>query len=106
MRGASGARDATLISVLAYAGLRPGEALRLHWKHVGDRTLTVYAGKTGQRRSVRLLVPLAEDLGEWRSECGRAVEGDLVFPAADGSAWSEEAYKSWASRASRGRIRE
>ena len=34
-------RDATLLSVLAYAGLRPQEALALEWRHVRDRTLLV-----------------------------------------------------------------
>lgn len=34
-------RDATLVSVLAYAGLRPGEALALTWSHVRERTLLV-----------------------------------------------------------------
>ena len=33
--------DATLIAVLAYAGLRPGEALGLRWNDVGERTLLV-----------------------------------------------------------------
>ncbi|MEA2275768.1 MAG: hypothetical protein QOC78_728 [Solirubrobacteraceae bacterium] len=43
------ARDATLVSVLAYAGLRPGEALALTWAHVRDRTLSSRA----RSRSVR-----------------------------------------------------
>lgn len=34
-------RSATLVSVLAYAGLRPGEALALEWRHVRDRTLLI-----------------------------------------------------------------
>jgi integrase len=34
-------RSATLVSVLAYAGLRPGEALGLEWRHVRDRTLLI-----------------------------------------------------------------
>ena len=34
-------RDATLVSVLAYAGLRPGEALALRWGDVGDSVLMV-----------------------------------------------------------------
>jgi integrase len=106
MRAASSARDATLISVMAYAGLRPQEALSLRWKHVGQRTLTVYAQKTRKRRSVRLLAPLAEDLRRWRLASGRPVEGGLVYPAAvDGGAWSYEPYKSWASRGARGRKR-
>ena len=58
MRAASEPRDATLISVLAYAGLRPQEALALRWRDVGERTLMVNAQKTGQRRNVRLLAPL------------------------------------------------
>jgi integrase len=34
-------RSATLMSVLAYAVLRPGEALALQWRHVRDRTLLI-----------------------------------------------------------------
>lgn len=34
-------RDAALISVLAYSGLRPGEALGLKWGDVGESTLLV-----------------------------------------------------------------
>ena len=34
-------RDATLVSVLAYAGLRPGEALGLRWSSVRKRILLI-----------------------------------------------------------------
>lgn len=34
-------RDAVFISVLAYAGLRPGEALGLTWGHIRERTILV-----------------------------------------------------------------
>lgn len=34
-------RDATLVCLLAYAGLRPGEALALEWQHIGSRSLRV-----------------------------------------------------------------
>jgi integrase len=63
--------DATLVSVLAYAGLRPGEALGLSWAHVRTNTLLIEravsdgvleATKTGHTRSVRLLGPVREDL--------------------------------------------
>jgi integrase len=67
-----GDRNPTLISVLAYAGLRPQEALVLTWGDMRDRTLLIdkasdgQAGvkptKTGQSRTVRLLGPLAADL--------------------------------------------
>ena len=32
-------RDRTLVSVLAYAGLRPEEALALEWQHIRARTI-------------------------------------------------------------------
>ena len=53
-----------LVSVLAYAGLRPGEALALRWRHIGQRTITVEQAvsfgemkntKTNSSRTVRLL---------------------------------------------------
>jgi integrase len=80
-------RDATFISLLAYAGLRPQEARALLWAHVQERTLVVHAPKTRrhstQPRSVRLLAPLAQDLREWRLLSGRP-GGDLpVIPAMD-----------------------
>jgi integrase len=41
MRSGLRAADATVISVLAYAGLRPGEALAVRWHHVRERTVLV-----------------------------------------------------------------
>lgn len=92
-------RDATLVSVLAYAGLRPGEALDLSWGSIQARTIVVFASKTGRRRSVRLLAPLASDLNEWKIRCGRPGDRELVFPSEDGGRWLDEAYKSWARHA-------
>ena len=100
-------RDATLVSVLAYAGLRPGEALALTWSHVRERTLFVEAAvsvgvvgatKTRRRRTVRLLPPLAADLAEWRLRAGRPPADALVFPGHDGGPWSSAAYKNWHRR--------
>jgi len=98
MRAALGQRDSTLVSVLAYAGLRPTEALTLRWGHVRDRTLVVNASKTGRTRTVRLLAPLATDLAEWKLASGRPSDGGLVFPGHDGDPWTREAYKSWCRR--------
>lgn len=100
-------RDATLVSVLAYSGLRPGEALALRWSDIGERTILVdraaalgevKATKTGQRRSVRLLAPLAADLAEWRLARGRPDEEALVFPTRDGRVWTEEHWRNWRQR--------
>jgi integrase len=64
-------RDATLVSLLAYAGLRPAEALALAWEPVRRNTLLIEGSisvegttKTGRNRTVRLLRPVAQDLAE------------------------------------------
>jgi integrase len=97
-------RDATLVSVLAYAGLRPGEALGLRWADIGARVIHVERAlvdgveaptKTRMVRTVRLLKPLAEDLAGWRKRSG----GDgLVFPTHGGTAWRETDYRNWRRR--------
>jgi integrase len=91
-------RDATIVSVLAYAGLRPGELRTMRWRHVGERTLLVDAAKTGARRSVRLLAPLRGDLGEWRTVTDDDSEDGLIFRAADGGEWSANAFEKWRRR--------
>ncbi|HTY97501.1 MAG TPA: site-specific integrase, partial [Solirubrobacteraceae bacterium] len=108
MRAASSPRDAVLFSVLAYAGLRPGEALALRWGDVREHTLLIERAvslgavkdtKTGAHRTVRLLAPLAVDLREWRMRGGRPGERAFIFPARDGGPWSAPAYQSWRRRA-------
>jgi integrase len=59
MRTALSVRDATLVSVLAYAGLRPGEALGLRWGDIRDRTILVQ--RSISRPSLRTCGP-----GAWR----------------------------------------
>jgi integrase len=99
MRAAAGPRDAALISVLAYAGLRPGEALALRWRHVGEQRLVVDAPKTGARRSVAMLEPLTEDLAAWRDASVATHDEDPVFPSERGTPMTTEGYKSWSRRA-------
>jgi integrase len=91
-------RDATLITVLGYAGLRPGEALVLPWENVRDRTLLIEASKTGRTRSVRLLAPLAADLAEWRLASGRPEGDKLVFPTPTGGLWLDHDWANWRRR--------
>jgi len=101
LRARLGPRDATLVSVLAYCGLRPGEALALRWRHVGERVLTVHARKTRRHstrpRTVPMPGPVAADLAAWRLASGGSREEDPVFPDATG-ARGQESYKSWARR--------
>jgi integrase len=99
-------RDATLVSVLAYGGLRPQEATRARWGDLGDRTLYVHAGKTGRDRVVRLLRPLAQDLAEWRMLSGRPGDDKLMFPRIQEPQsrpratveWTREDWNNWRGR--------
>ncbi len=100
-------RDAVLVSVLAYGGLRPGEALALTWGHVGRRTILVERAlalgeiketKTRTTRSVRLLGPLAADLNALRMRVGRPGDEALVFPRRDGEPWQDTDWRNWRRR--------
>ena len=110
MRRVASPRDAVLISVLAYAGIRPGEALALQWRDVRDQTILIERAlslgkeddtKTDAHRTVRLLAPLAADLREWRLRSGRPGAHSLVFPSRSGQPWTLAAYQSWRRRAFR-----
>ncbi len=99
--------DATLIAVLAYAGLRPGEALALGWEHVKDRLLLVERAldngafketKNRKIRTVEVVAPLSADLAEWRLASGRPPQDALVFPTPRGTAWADHDYKNWQRR--------
>ena len=100
-------RDAALVSVLAYSGLRPGEALALRWSDIRKQTLRIdkalslgeeQATKTRQNRTVRLLAPLAADLAEWRLASGRPDSSARVFPTRDGGDWRQTHYQNWRRR--------
>jgi integrase len=100
-------RDATLVSILAYAGLRPGEALALTWGDVGERTILVERSvalgevketKTRTSRSVRLLAPLSSDLKTLRMQLGRPDDGELIFPRPDGKPWRDTDWRNWRER--------
>lgn len=102
-------RDAALISVLTYAGLRPSEALALTWAAIGMKTIRVGQAldngasketKTRQSRAVKICKPLAEDLAEWRLASGPYLSGDaLVFPKMAGGFVSLSGYQNWRNRA-------
>lgn len=103
----TGTTDALLVSVLAYAGLRPGEALALTWGAVGDRHLLIEQAvsmgaltqtKTGRARTVRLLDPLAADLLKHRNQLPERADDDLVFPGKWGAPWTETQWRNWRRR--------
>ena len=100
IRAALDAEGAAIVSVLAYSGLRPGKLRALRWGDVRERTILVQRGadpdgnakatKTRAVRTVRLLVPLAADLKEWRMASGRPPADALVFAREDGEAWTKD----------------
>jgi integrase len=107
LRASAQLRDAVLVCVLAYAGLRPSEALALSWGCVRDRTLVVDRSlvdgnykvtKTGEIRAVDLNAPLATDLAEWRLANGRPHDEALVFPRGDGLPWRRHDWQNWRRR--------
>ncbi len=98
-------RDAAMVSVLAYAGLRPEEVRALRWSDVRGRTVlveraaagsAVKATKTGGIRSVRLLEPLADDLQRWGE--ASSSQSELVFPNQRGTVWTDHDWRNWRSR--------
>jgi integrase len=96
-------RDALLLVLLAYAGLRPGEALALEWRHVRERTLvieqavadgTVKGLKNRRRpRTVRLLEPLRDDL-----DLRRRGPDEALIARANGGFWRETDWRNWRRR--------
>ena len=102
-------RNASLLVVLAYAGLRPQEALALEWRHVRERTLLVERAVSDgqlkvlknrrQPRTVPLLVPLKDDLAEWRRASGSPAPGAPVFPSSSGGFWRATDWRNWRKRA-------
>jgi integrase len=99
--------DATLISVLAYAGLRPQEARALQWGDIGPRMMrieraaagaSVKSTKTGKLRTVGLVPPLARDLRAWREASGCPDDTALVFPTNAGNLWTDDDWRNWRKR--------
>jgi integrase len=90
LRASGRLQDATLVCILAYAELRPGEALALEWQHIGERTILIEGAvalggvketKTRQTRSVRLLAPLATDIASGVLRAAGPTGACLCFPA-------------------------
>ncbi len=97
-------RDAIIISLLAYAGLRPGELRALRWGDIRERTLLIQraaapdghtkATKTSQARTVRLLAPLAADLREWKLASGCRDDSAFVITG-DKQSWTKIDWQIW-----------
>ena len=105
--GLSPMADAVFVGLLAYAGLRPGEALALQWADIHPHTIAVDKAvrdgqeaptKTGAIRTVPLIGPLHEDLDALRMAAGMPGPDGLVLPAEDGGHWSPSKFRNWRAR--------
>jgi len=104
IRAQMGQGDATLVSVLAYAGLRPGEALALRWSDIDGDSIRVArslsfgeekATKTGRSRMVPMIAALRWELASWKLASGRPEKLSYVFPGSEGLPWDEGRYRRW-----------
>jgi integrase len=91
-------RDAVLVSLLAYSGPRPEEALRLTWADIGEQSIRYRDTKRHRERFTPLLAPLAQDLREWRLASGRPQGSAPVIQLGDGRAWTTTAWRNWRRR--------
>jgi integrase len=84
----------SFVAFLFGIGCRPGEAIALQWKHLGEDFATVWIGhsvadgqrkstKTGKARTV-LLNPQVSEMLRSRHEALRPKPDDLVFPSPNG----------------------
>jgi integrase len=104
-------RDAVLVSLMAYAGLRPAEAFALEWGDVGnllvvDRSFTygeLRPTKTGSRRTIDIIEPLREDLEAFpfspASGLGRLVAPNRRGTPLDLRTWRRRIWKPAVKRA-------
>lgn len=98
---------------MAYTGLRPQEALAIHWYAVRDQTLLVeLANADGElerlknrkrsrkrSRTVDLVAAVQQDLAEFRRACGHPGDDHLLFPhELHGGLWLDEHYRTWRRR--------
>lgn len=87
-----------IVSLLAYAGLRPGEMQTVYWDDLANSQLYVRASKTNRARRVDVLAPLMQDLREWRLAASWSRPGGPIVPRPSGGAWTREDWSNWRTR--------
>jgi integrase len=87
--------DRVLVTLLAYVGLRPQEALAAVWSDITGGKLVVDAAKTGRTRVVPLLPVVRQELAELRLRQGRPGPAAPIIATRRGEAWSESRFRSF-----------
>jgi len=98
-------RDALIVSILAYAGLRPGELRALPLDGFRENTILVQRAanpdgsskptKNKQHRTVRLLSALAQDVREHKLAIGRPPGRTLILLDDEGKPWDKNSWQMW-----------
>jgi integrase len=98
-------RDALIVSILAYAGLRPGELRALALEGLRENTILVQCAanpdgsskptKNRQHRTVRLLSALGQDVREYKLAIGRPPGKRLILLDHDGKPWDRSVWQMW-----------
>jgi len=98
--------SATLVSVLAYVGLRPSEALALRLEDIQGKRMLIERAvsdgefkptKTRRNRAASVPEPVIHDLNQWTMSGGR--RKGLVWPRAlDGHPWRQSNWDNWRRR--------
>jgi integrase/recombinase XerC len=87
--------ERALVTLLAYVGLRPQEALAAVWSDMTGGKLMVDAAKTGRTRVVPLLPVVRQELVELRLRQGRPGPAAPIIATERGDAWSESRFRSF-----------
>jgi integrase len=107
LRGKLPDADAVLAAILAYTGIRPGEARGLQWSDLSERNVHVWRSvgpegvketKTTKTRSVPLCATLKADLNAWKRQLGSPSPESFILPRADGEPWTDDDFKNWQKR--------
>jgi integrase len=100
--------SATLVGVLAYSGMRPGEALALERRHIRNNTILVEQAVARGRiklqkagrvyRTVDVLLPLRDDLAA--RFAARAIDDPnaRLFARDDGQWFKTDDWNNWRNR--------
>ena len=93
--GLSSEVDRALVTLLAYVGLRPQEALAAVWSDITGGKLVVDASKTGRTRVVPLLPVVRQELAALKLLKGRPAPAAPIISTRAGGPWSETRFRSF-----------
>jgi integrase len=87
--------DQALVTLLAYVGLRPQEALAAVWSDVLGGKLVIDAPKTGRTRVVPLLPVVRQELAALHLRQGRPGPAAPIIATSAGEHWSDSRLRSF-----------